>query len=105
MRVSHDRRLFRPDSVLIENFKRALRLGLLCGKTVPAIDLRKVSTEPQRLDNCPRWIHRFVREHGQFPWSAVARTLNRSQGILDAVVDRGVVEFVLAVIRKEELET
>src|ERR1700740_293796 len=64
----------------------------------------EVGSETQRLDNRSRRIHWLVRQDRQLARMAVARLANRSECLGDAGVNVCVVEFVLAVVRKKELQ-
>src|SRR5579859_7954253 len=64
VRVADDRRLIRAHPALLQQLARAFGVGLLRSKAVAAVNLAKELTQPQRLDNRSRGIHRLVREHG-----------------------------------------
>src|SRR5574341_1479128 len=81
------------------------RVGLLGGEAVAAVYLDEELGEAQGLHDGARRMHGLVGEHGEGALQrppAVARQAKGGERVLDAGVDRGVVEFVLAVVGEEE---
>src|ERR1700678_2905140 len=87
MGVADDCSLLRPHAIFLQQFARALWVRFLGVKTVSAIDLCEERAQPQRLNDGPRWNHRFVGEHRHRARSTVRATLNGGQRILDAIVN------------------
>jgi len=69
--VANDRSFFRTYAVFLEQLARAFWVGLLGGKTISAIDLRKEWAQTESVDDSTRRHDRFVREHRQLTKNAV----------------------------------
>lgn len=77
-RVAHHHRLLRLRARLPHQCPQPLRIRLLRRKTVPAINLEEVGTQPQRVANPPSRIHRLIRQHRKHPLAGIGRVRRHS---------------------------
>ena len=87
----------------LQNGLGALRIGLLGGEAVSAVDVGEEFGESEGIDDGTRGADRFVGEDGHLAGEAVGAA-DRGEHGLDAIVSVGVVEFVDAVVGEEVLE-
>jgi len=103
--VADDGGLMRRDAGFFEQFEGAFGVGLFSGEAIAAVDLGEEWSEAEGFDDGARGDHGFVGEHGHFSRSAVGGTLDGGEGVMNSVVDGGVVEFVFAVVGEKKLQS
>src|SRR6267143_6820253 len=97
--VADHHRLCRLGAEFSENRFDAHGVRLLAFKTVAAIDNPKISSKAQPLQNPTAGAHGLVGEHCH-------RHSGKSvQGLADARIQHGIVEFVYGIILEKEFET
>src|SRR5215468_2860772 len=73
-------------------------------KAVAAVDLKKIIAKTKGLNNCARGSYWFIAQHRHFHAGAIPATANRVQALLDARINKRVIELVLAIVEQEKLQ-
>ena len=103
--VADDDSLMRADADFFEQFKGAFGIGFFGREAIAAVDLREEWSEAEGFDDGAGGNYGFVGEHGHFSRSAVGGAMDGGEGVVNAVVDGGVVEFVFAVVGEKKLQS